>query len=211
MANKFVSNRDESLRLFNSRLLDMLSYVHWSYPLIFWIPIVGYCGYRAFKAPQIGVFGIPGAFLGGVAFWTLSEYLLHRFVFHYEPSSEWGKPVHLLIHGVHHDYPNDSKRLVMPPLLAAILVMPFYLSFRLVLGDGAGFYALFAGFLIGYLVYDMTHYAIHHAKLSHPLWIELKQHHLLHHYQDPEHGFGVSSMIWDIAFHTMFKKEGEKS
>jgi sterol desaturase/sphingolipid hydroxylase (fatty acid hydroxylase superfamily) len=210
MEKNFVSNRDESLRLFNNRLLDKLSYVHWSYPLIFWIPIICYCGYSALKARPVGSLAIPAAFLGGVAFWTLSEYLLHRFVFHYEPSTEWGKRLHFLIHGVHHDYPNDSKRLVMPPLLAAIFVTPFYLLFRIVLGDGAVFYAFLAGFLVGYLVYDMTHYAVHHAKLSHPLWISLKQHHFVHHYQDPNHGFGVSSKLWDIVFHTMFKRDGEQ-
>jgi sterol desaturase/sphingolipid hydroxylase (fatty acid hydroxylase superfamily) len=211
MAKNFVSNKDESIRLFNNRLMDTLSYVHWTYPLIFWIPVVGYCIYKAFAAPPIGIFGFPAAFLGGLAFWTLSEYLLHRFVFHYEPSSEWGKRVHFLVHGVHHDYPNDSKRLVMPPLLAAILVTPFYGLFRIALGHGVVFYAFFAGFLVGYLVYDMTHYAVHHAKLSHPIWIKLKQHHMVHHYQDPERGFGVSSKIWDIVFHTMVNKEGSKS
>jgi sterol desaturase/sphingolipid hydroxylase (fatty acid hydroxylase superfamily) len=99
----------------------------------------------------------------------------------------------------------------MPPLLAAILVTPFYGLFRIALGHGVVFYAFFAGFLVGYLVYDMTHYAVHHAKLSHPIWIKLKQHHMVHHYQDPERGFGVSSKIWDIVFHTMVNKEGSKS
>ncbi len=211
MAKNFVSISDQSLRLFNNRLLDKLSYVHWSYPLIFWVPVVGYCVYRALTAASIGVLGTLATVLGGVAFWTLSEYLLHRFVFHYEPSSAWGERIHFLIHGVHHDYPNDSKRPVMPPFLAAIFVAPFCLLFRVVLGNGAVFYAFLAGFLIGYLIYDMTHYALHHAKLSHPFWITLKQHHLVHHFQDPEHGFGVSSKLWDLVFHTMFTRDRSES
>jgi sterol desaturase/sphingolipid hydroxylase (fatty acid hydroxylase superfamily) len=145
-----------------------------------------------------------------VVFWSLSEYLLHRFVFHYEPSSGWGQRLHFLIHGVHHDYPNDSKRLVMPPPLAVLLAIPFFVFFRVVLGSGGVFFGAMSGFFIGYLIYDMIHYAVHHAGFTHPLWIKLKQHHMLHHYQNPELGFGVSSLIWDVVFGTGFPQEKQR-
>jgi len=52
----------------------------------------------------------------GVFSWTLLEYLLHRFVFHFEaqPDSELQRDASFLIHGIHHDYPWDRDRLVMP-------------------------------------------------------------------------------------------------
>ena len=124
MSDMYVSNKNESIRLFKNPILDALSYVHWSMPLIFWLPIVGYFLYRAVVAGD-ALYLVVLAVLGGVVFWSLSEYLLHRFVFHYEPSSGWGQRIHFLIHGVHHDYPNDSKRLVMPPPLAVLLAIPF--------------------------------------------------------------------------------------
>ena len=57
---------------------------------------------------------VSGFFLLGVLLWTLLEYLIHRYIFHYEPKTGVGKRLHYIIHGVHHDYPNDGKRLVMP-------------------------------------------------------------------------------------------------
>ncbi len=207
MSKFYVSNSKESIRLFKNPVLDALSYVHWSYPLIFWVPIVGYCLYMAVKLAGGHPLKLLLAFSGGLFFWTLSEYLLHRFVFHYKPSSDLGKRLHFLLHGIHHDYPNDQKRLVMPPILAAILVIPFYLVFRWILGTGSTFFAASAGFLVGYLAYDMIHYAVHHAPLRHPIWKRLQKHHMVHHYHDPDHGFGVSSIIWDKAFGTLFPKD----
>ena len=51
----------------------------------------------------------------GLLIWTLTEYWLHRLVFHWEPDHPIGSRLHFIIHGVHHDHPNDRLRLVMPP------------------------------------------------------------------------------------------------
>ena len=58
----------------------------------------------------------------------------------------------------------------------------------------------------------MLHYAIHHANLKNPLMKKLKRHHMMHHYSDPQKGYGVSSALWDIIFGTVFpmkNKNGE--
>ena len=55
---------------------------------------------------------------GGYALWTLFEYWLHRLVFHFEPDDGLGARLHWIIHGVHHDHPNDPLRLVMPPAVS---------------------------------------------------------------------------------------------
>ncbi len=203
MAKKFVSNKDESVRLFKNPILNLFSRVHWSTPLIFWVPVVIYSLYRGFSN-GVSILQTLGLFVVALAFWTLAEYLLHRFVFHYHATTEIGKRISFLTHGVHHDYPNDSKRLVMPPLLGAPIAAIFYALFYYILGN---IYVspFFAGFISGYLVYDMMHYALHHAKFKSPFLQKMKNHHMVHHYNDDENGFGVSSMMWDMVFKTMFK------
>ena len=94
--------------------------------------------------------------------WTLTEYWLHRLVFHWDPDHPVGHRLHFIIHGVHHDHPNDKMRLVMPPggehpagrCCSSAL-------FWLIFGTPTA-YPLFAGFLVGYLIYDYTHYYLHH-------------------------------------------------
>jgi sterol desaturase/sphingolipid hydroxylase (fatty acid hydroxylase superfamily) len=141
-------------------------------------------------------------FLSGLFIWTIAEYLLHRFVFHYEPKSEIGKYLHFMMHGVHHEYPNDSKRLVLPPSVSIPLSLFFFVLYRVLLG-ATYVYPFFAGFLVGYMLYDEIHYATHHAPLKNSFWQKVKHHHVLHHYHDPESGYGVSSPLWDYVFGTM--------
>jgi 4-hydroxysphinganine ceramide fatty acyl 2-hydroxylase len=50
----------------------------------------------------------------------------------------------------------------------------------------------------------MTHYAIHHFNFKSGIWKKIKQHHMLHHYQDPDHGYGVTSDLWDKVFRSRF-------
>jgi sterol desaturase/sphingolipid hydroxylase (fatty acid hydroxylase superfamily) len=208
MARNYASLKDESVRIFKNPILDLFSRVHWSVPLFFWIPVVIVSLYKGFSS---GV-SLPLTvllFVAALGFWTLAEYVLHRFIFHFHPTTALGKRISFLTHGVHHDYPNDSKRLVMPPLLGAPLAAIFYLTFYWVLGEVYVF-PFFAGFISGYLVYDMMHYAIHHAKSSNRLFQEIKTHHMVHHFNDAESGFGVSSKLWDIVFQTLFVAKGKE-
>jgi sterol desaturase/sphingolipid hydroxylase (fatty acid hydroxylase superfamily) len=201
MSRLYVSNKDESARLFRSNLLEVFTHVHWSVPLIVYMPVVGFLLWSTITDGVVGIVGGVLVFFAGVFIWTLTEYLLHRFVFHYEPTSGWGKRLHFLLHGVHHDYPNDSKRLVMPPVVSLPLAVLFYGLFYAVVGPPY-LHVFFAGFLVGYLCYDTIHYATHHAKMKGRIGRWLKQYHILHHYQDNELGFGVSSPLWDFVFGT---------
>lgn len=214
MANKnFVSNKDESVRIFKNPLLDKISYVSWYMPLIVWLPIVSYMLYRAIFVLGGDPLLMAGLFVAALFAWTITEYILHRFVFHFEPKSKLGKRLHFVMHGVHHDYPNDSKRLVMPPALSILIALPFVFLFQLLLGNGTYFYMAFAGFVMGYLIYDMMHYALHYVNFQNAFWQKLKHHHMLHHYNEPEKGFGVSSMFWDGIFGTTltaFRKDKNK-
>lgn len=204
MHKNFVSNKDESPRMFENNFLDKVSRVHWSTPLILYVPLLLFLLYRAIFVFHLPALTILGLFAGGVVFWTFAEYILHRFVFHWKPPGKIGERIHFVAHGVHHDYPNDSKRLVMPPALSLIFCITFYLIYINTLGP-AYTMAFFPGFIFGYLLYDMTHYALHHANIKHPLFLRLKEHHMVHHYHDPDNGYGVSSKLWDYIFFTNFR------
>jgi sterol desaturase/sphingolipid hydroxylase (fatty acid hydroxylase superfamily) len=186
--------------------MESLSKVHFAVPLIIYIPVIGYCIYKSFGL-QGGVFYFLLYFFWGVLVWTITEYLLHRYIFHFEPKSEWGKRIHFIFHGVHHDYPQDAKRLVMPPSASIPLAILFYLLFSLFFQNKSYLLTFFAGFITGYLLYDMLHYAIHHYNFKSPLMKKLKVHHMLHHYADPAKGYGVSSALWDIIFKSNFSEK----
>lgn len=198
---KYVSNKQETPRLFSNELMEKLSHVHPTVPLILYVPLVAYFLFFV-NHGDLTVTGQIVLFAGGVILWTLMEYVIHRFVFHYHPSSDLGQKVHFLVHGIHHDYPRDPMRLVMPPVVSIPLAILFYSLFKMTLGP---IYtpAFFSGFVFGYLCYDMIHYATHHLSLRNSkvgLW--LQQYHLLHHYQDETSGYGVSNPIWDFVFRT---------
>lgn len=203
MAKNYVSNKDETVRMFKSDFLEAFSRVHYTVPLYIYIPVILYLGYRSVVVYEFQFLTILSMILIGMFTWTLTEYTLHRFVFHYEPKSDWGKRLHFIMHGVHHDYPNDSKRLVMPPSVSIPLAVLFYILFSAILGS-TYVAPFFMGFLIGYLYYDLTHYAVHHFNMHSKFWLTIKNHHMKHHYQDSTKGFGVSSPLWDIIIGTNY-------
>jgi 4-hydroxysphinganine ceramide fatty acyl 2-hydroxylase len=66
------------------------------------------------------------------------------------------------------------------------------------------------GFLIGYMCYDLTHYALHHVdttKSKGSYFHKLQRYHNQHHFGGEEAGYGVSSKFWDIVFRTEFKNK----
>jgi sterol desaturase/sphingolipid hydroxylase (fatty acid hydroxylase superfamily) len=210
MAKNFVSNQDVTIRLFKSDILEFFTRIHFTVPLILFGPVAAYFLYRSVATLGFSVADTAGWYLFGLAAWTLTEYVLHRFAFHYEPPGKVGQRIHFLAHGIHHDYPMDSWRLVMPPIITLPLAAMFYGLFLVIFGTHAS--PLFAGFLTGYVCYDLTHYAIHHFNMHSRLWLAIKNHHMRHHFQDPQRGFGVSSPLWDVICRTNFpSKEKNKS
>jgi sterol desaturase/sphingolipid hydroxylase (fatty acid hydroxylase superfamily) len=188
--------------MFDNRLLELASRVHPAVPPLIYLPVVTVCLALAIGRENLGVPSVVAVFLLGLAFWTLAEYLLHRFVFHFEPDTNWGRRLHFIIHGVHHDYPHDPMRLVMPPSVSVPLATLVFLGFRVVLGPVWSL-PFFAGFLIGYLIYDMTHFHIHHHRSDNKLSLALRRYHYRHHFQQSDRGYGVTSSLWDRVFRTV--------
>jgi sterol desaturase/sphingolipid hydroxylase (fatty acid hydroxylase superfamily) len=188
-----------SPRMFDSDLLDKLSRVHPAVPVVIFLPAVAIL--LGLGAAELSAWAALGLLAAGYAFWTLSEYWIHRGIFHFEPEEGFGARLHWIIHGVHHDHPNDPLRLVMPPAVSVPLSSLFVLLFWSVLGSPL-FLPFSAGFLGGYLAYDMTHYALHHHKPKTRVGRRLRELHMRHHFQDHTTGFGISAPYWDRFFGT---------
>ena len=198
-----MTERSEVLRasppMFKSRWLDALSRVHPAVPVVIFGPVTVIA--FVLGASRVGLLGAIGAAAVGYVVWTLTEYWLHRLVFHFEPEKGIGARLHWIIHGVHHDHPNDPLRLVMPPSVSVPLATLFYLGFVLVAGRDWGL-AAFAGFIGGYLFYDMAHYYVHHHAPRSRVGRKLRELHMRHHFQDDTAGYGVSAPWWDRVFGT---------
>jgi dihydroceramide fatty acyl 2-hydroxylase len=188
-----------SPRMFESDLLDRFTRVHPAIPALLFGPAILLLAITGIERLDDGLaLALIG---GGYLFWTLTEYWLHRVVFHFEPEAGWGKRLHWMIHGVHHDHPNDPLRLVMPPSASIPLASLFVFAFWLVLGADKA-WAFAAGFLAGYLAYDMLHYHVHHHTPRSRVGKKLRELHMRHHFQDHERGYGVSAPYWDHVFGT---------
>jgi sterol desaturase/sphingolipid hydroxylase (fatty acid hydroxylase superfamily) len=137
---------------------------------------------------------------GGLLAWTLFEYLTHRISFHHTPTSRLQVVYSYLSHGIHHAYPDDSRRWVLPPAVTLPIAVLMFWLFSSTLGRFAS--PAFAGFLHGYVVYDLLHYFIHRGRLPTAWGRFLRHHHLAHHYAQPDRRFGVSSPLWDVVFRT---------
>ena len=185
--------------MFKSPWLDRFTRVHPAVPVIIFLPAI--VALFVVGAGRAGFWNSVGLFAGGYAVWTLTEYWLHRVVFHFEPEKGIGAKLHWMIHGVHHDHPNDPLRLVMPPSASIPLALLFAGLFYLVLG-ATWFMPFLSGFLAGYLIYDMIHYHVHHHRPRTRVGKRLRELHMRHHFQDHERGFGVSAPYWDHVFRT---------
>lgn len=199
--------------MFSSPLLDKLTRVHWTVvPAIFVPAIVVFAALALSDGLSVPAFA--GLLATGYVVWTLTEYWLHRIVFHFEPEHGIGARIHWMIHGVHHDHPNDPLRLVMPPSASIPLATLFALAFQAALPFGSAC-ALSAGFFGGYLAYDMTHFYVHHRVPKTRVGKMLRTHHMRHHFQDETAGYGVSAPWWDLVFGTSPRSrrdaEGERA
>jgi dihydroceramide fatty acyl 2-hydroxylase len=164
-----------------------------------WVPFTVYLLYRS--SASFAVPAIAGWAALGVLSWTLLEYLLHRWVFHFEPNpaSELQRDASFLIHGIHHDYPWDRDRLVMPPTVTAVIALVVWFGFRWM---GPVEPPWFAGMVAGYVWYDLTHYYLHHAAPTTAAGKWLRRYHLVHHFQTPDRRYGITTPLWDFVFGT---------
>src|SRR2546429_8987290 len=67
--------------------------------------------------------------------------------------------------------------------------------------------ALLAGVVQSYVGEEWLHYFLHFGKFRNRYFRHLKRYHLYHHSpRGVENGYGITSGIWDIVFHTRYPK-----
>jgi dihydroceramide fatty acyl 2-hydroxylase len=180
-------------------LLERFAMANPAIPFIVYFPVGIYTAWRA-VSHGYGALTIAAMYLAGLFLWTFTEYAVHRGQFHHEPTSEPQVAYVYLMHGVHHAYPDDSRRWVMPLIVSVPLSALFYLAFHFLLGPIGD--AMFAGFIHGYVAYDTIHFLVHRGPMPTRFGKFLRQYHMEHHYKKLEGHYGVSSPLWDVVFRT---------
>lgn len=142
-------------------------------------------------------------FFGGLLVWTLFEYAMHRYLFHLDVDQRAMKWFVYLIHGNHHDSPNDPTRSLMPLVVSLPIALLGWGGCVALLGAAGA--CLFLGFATGYVIYDAVHYACHQWAMGGKLGSALKRHHMRHHYVDERGNFAISAILWDRVFGSKIK------
>ena len=198
-----IKNKGQG-RLFQSEYIEMMTKTHPAVIYSIYFPVIIFLLYYGNTYRDLTAGREALLFLTGVFFWSLFEYIMHRFVFHFVSDNPKLKNIIYTMHGVHHEYPRDRERLFMPPVPSIILATIVFSLQYLIMGWNA--LAFFPGFLFGYLLYGSMHYAIH--AFTPPSFLKaLWRNHHLHHYKYPQKGFGVSSVLWDHVFGTVPPKK----
>ena len=194
-----------SATIFKNPFLESLTRTSLTQNIIVYGSVIAFLIYYAIAVRGIDALTFVGFFVFALFIWTLAEYLLHRYLFHWISDNKFVKRFHFIMHGSHHLYPRDTERLLMPPvpglIMASALFLIFYAIFSL-LGYGNYTWAFFPGFFLGYLLYSFLHRATHVMKPP-KRFKYIWKHHSLHHYKYPNKAFGVSTPFWDHVFGTM--------
>ena len=154
---------------------------------------------------------IPWLIVGGAG-WTLSEYLIHRFVGH-GPRRARARSIAARLtpagiaaefnaeHLAHHANPMYFAPTSHKVIATAAAVPAVAAALAPILGvRRAGSFAV--GFTAVYAAYEIVHRRIH----THPprgrygRWV--RRHHLLHHHRSPRANHGVTTPSWDLVFGT---------
>jgi len=193
---------EQSPRLFQNDLVEMLSRTSPGVVVAIYLPTA--LGLLWYSVARGGV-PVPTTVLVaavGAAAWTLTEYWLHRAIMHWVPNNGWGARMHFWIHGIHHEWPKDPYRLVMPPSVSLVLFFLFLALWTAVFGRSG--WAFHGGFTLGYLAYDLSHYFYHHRKPEREWLVRLQRHHLRHHFHPryEERNFAITVPWWDRIFGT---------
>ena len=179
-------------------------------PGVWWGPIMLACIYATVNDARFTIGTAVSGFVLGLLAWTLIEYLLHRYVFHIAPDASYeSKLKQFMVHGYHHEFPNDRMRLVAPLLLSIPISLLIAAVYYVLIGPYE-WLIWFAGTTLGYIAYDWIHYYTHHFRPTTRLGRFLRRYHMEHHYRDSESHFGISSPLWDWVFGTA-RSKGERT
>lgn len=133
----------------------------------------------------------------GLLLYSFIEYVFHRWLFHTR------LPLFGRGHRLHHEHPEayDSLPFFLPALISlglaglCVLIMPT--AFALV---------MIGTVTVGYILYGLSHFAIHHLRFRQPLLRRWAASHHIHHHH-PGRNFGVTTPLWDFLLGTHYVRE----
>ena len=192
------------VRLFKNEHLEQLTLISPRVFALSWgimLPLIAIYGWRS--AHNFSPIKIASLIAGGLLAWTLFEYAMHRFLFHLESNKPWLKWFVHLIHGNHHVDPNDPLRGLMPLPVSISTGLLIWAACFMLLGS-SGTWA-FLGFMIGYVLYDVIHFACHQWPMRSRFGVMFKRHHMRHHHIDENGNFAISALFWDHVFATRIR------
>lgn len=199
-----TANTKHSKQVFSNPFIELLTKAAPQISVAVYFSVIGVFLYQAGQLELLNEGWVTASiFLFAIFVWTLFEYVFHRYVNHldhYFPNSKTAARIAYTLHGIHHDFPRDEERLIMPPIPGLLIIGILFGLFYLMMGQWTFLFQ--AGFLTGYLIYVGIHYSTHKFKpprLLRPLW----RHHALHHQKYSDKAFGVSTTIWDRIFRSM--------
>ncbi|KON64237.1 fatty acid hydroxylase superfamily protein [Komagataeibacter europaeus] len=137
----------------------------------------------------------------GFAVWFPFEYLMHRFLFHFNGRSAFAKSMVYLLHGNHHEQPNHPLRNLMPLSASLPLALLIWVGCVAGMGYETGS-AIAAGFLCGYVAYDIVHYSCHQFPMRMRLLRRIKIHHIDHHYRQSDANYAITAVFLDKVCNT---------
>jgi len=186
------------VRLFKNDSVEKLTVISpaafaWTWSLA--LPLIAFAGWG--KAEVSTALALM---LAGLVVWSLFEYAMHRYLFHW--SRDW-RPLKwfvFLIHGNHHAAPGDRMRNLMPVIASWPIGGCVWAIAWLALGHAGTW--LFLGFMIGYVAYDTVHFACHQLPMKSRIGMALKQHHMRHHHVDENRNYAITALFWDSVFGT---------
>jgi 4-hydroxysphinganine ceramide fatty acyl 2-hydroxylase len=194
-----------SAHMFSNPIMERMSRTHISIPITMFLVLAGISFYVGYTETEISIGKGLLISLSGLVFFTFVEYMMHKHFFHMDHDTPIKDKIQYSVHGVHHDYPKDKDRLAMPPFVSAAYSVILYLIFTLIMGEFA--YYFLPGFLIGYAGYLSVHFIVHAYQPPKNFLKALWVNHAIHHYKNPDSGFGVSTPLWDYILGTMPKKD----
>lgn len=172
----------------------------------FWIVSILISFHFAKNFPVLEQIALIGC---GILIWTIIEYIFHRYLFHASSSYSSINKLVFLMHGNHHEDPNDPMRNLMPLIVTVPAALVLWMVFGFIAGPAG--HVAYTGFLIGYFGYDLVHYLCHQGRMPLRMGALIKRHHMLHHYAVHDCNYGVTSTFWDRVFRTTFHSSAKRN
>jgi sterol desaturase/sphingolipid hydroxylase (fatty acid hydroxylase superfamily) len=182
--------------LFQNSILEKLTRTHIAVPVCIFFAYATSLLFWSIYNTSLAWEAMVILFFLGLMSWTLTEYCLHRFLFH----RALGSRFQYTIHGVHHEFPKDKERLAMPPIVSIAIATSLLFLLNWLIGKSS--FSFLAGFITGYALYLCVHYMIHTFPPPGNFLKVLWNNHNKHHYKNGKQLFGVSSPLWDYILGT---------